>query len=90
MGYPMYPLEEPKQASFNWFPFVEPLTALNRELRTCPSYYIGEPSRNNGANGYFNEAGPSNIGGSDDPVGCTNDILELASRECLSWHQGKS
>ena len=43
MGYPMHPpvsapqlqlvTEESKQASFNWFPFVEPLTALNRELR---------------------------------------------------------
>ncbi|CAD6246818.1 unnamed protein product [Miscanthus lutarioriparius] len=93
MGYPMYPPvstlqlqlvnEEPKQASFNWFPFVEPLTALNREHTTGPSYYIGESCSNIGANGCYNEVGPSNIGGSGDLGDDTNTVLELASREFL-------
>jgi hypothetical protein len=62
---------------------VEPLTALNRELTTGPSYYIGVSSSNIGTNGYYNEAGPSNIGGSGDHAGRTNDVVELASREFL-------
>jgi hypothetical protein len=57
--------------------------ALNRELTTGPSDYIGEPSNNIGANGCYNEVGPSNIGGIGDLADRTNDILELASREFL-------
>jgi hypothetical protein len=93
MGYPMYPpvsalqlqmvTEEPKHARFNWFPFVEPLTSLNREHTNGPSYYIGKSSSNIAANGYYNEVGPSNISGSGDPAGDTNTVLELASREFL-------
>lgn len=68
--------QEPQQATFNWFPFVEqPLKAtLNN---------VGESSSNVGATGYYNEeAGPSNICGSGDLDGDTNDdFLELASRE---------
>ncbi|EES13420.1 hypothetical protein BDA96_07G058000 [Sorghum bicolor] len=90
MGYPMYPplsapqlqlvTEEPKYASF---PFAEPLTTLNKEHTTVPSYYIGESCNNIGANGHYNEVGPSNIGDNSNLGGDTNTVLELASREFI-------